>query len=71
MQRYNNRIQVYLSDSMRNYEAFCFAKWGTSTAGQFGISRLFTGGAEQLFLGCVVNLFGCTYGEEIGSQRLA
>lgn len=71
MQRYNNHTQIYHSGSMRNCKGLCSAKWGTSTAGQLGVSRLFTGGAEKLVLGCVVNLFGCTYGGEIWSQRLA
>ena len=65
MQRYNNCIQLYHSGSVRNCEGLCFAKWGTSTGGKFGISRLFMGSAEKLVLGCVVNLFRCTYGEEI------
>lgn len=65
MQRYNTRIQVHRGGSTRNCEGLCFAKWGTTTAGWFGVSRLFTASAEKLVLGCVVNLFGCTYGEEI------
>lgn len=70
MKRYSNHTQIYHRGNVRNCKGLCFAKWGMSTAGQFGNSRLFTGSAEKLLLGCVVKLFRFTYGGEIWSQRL-
>lgn len=61
MQRYSNSIQIYHRGRVRNCEGLCFDEWETNAVEQFGISRLFTGSAEKFVLGCVVNLFRCTY----------